>query len=319
MSFFLLFLSLVLLALSTTPLLSWQSTLIDLPSHFVLQYFIAGIFLLLLCLVVTGGSKALPALILSLILNAAQLAPHFLPGGNPTLAPGTRLSLLEANILRFNADPAALHDLITTEKPDFVVVSELNSTFARMLEGIKAEYPYQKLIAKDDSSFGIGVISRLPFKNMTEAALYNVQIPSLHFSVTLDGQDVDIVAMHAANPLFDLKGRDAEFDALIKQRTGLSSSYLLVTGDLNATPYCMAFKRFVRGLNLRSAAEGRGIFGTFHSAMPTTLLRLPIDHVLIGSGLAADRYRLGTDINSDHLPVLTTLGFVAAESAVKTP
>lgn len=305
--------SLFLLTFSLTPLLPWQSALIDLPSHFVLQYFVAGLFLLLLCFFIRGGGIAAPLVVLSLLLNAAHLAPYFLPGV-PKVADGARLALLEANVLRFNDEPGALHDLITTQKPDIVVVLELNPAFAGMLAGLSDEYPHQKLVARENSSFGIGVISRLPLQNMTEETLYNVNIPSLHFSVKLGAEKIDIAALHAANPLDDLAARDGEFDALVKKRGGLSSSHFVVTGDLNATPYCMAFKRFVRALDLRSTQEGLGIFGTFHSGLPTTLLRLPIDHVLIGRGLAVEKHVIGSDINSDHLPVLTILGLAAQKA-----
>lgn len=310
MTFILFLFSVCLLLVSLTPLLPWPSLLIDLPSHFVLQYFIAGILLLLLCCVVRGGGISAPLVVVSLLLNAAHLAPHFLPGV-PKVAEGPRLALLEANILRFNEEPEALHDLITTQKPDIVVVLELNPTFARMLEGLSDEYPHQKLVARENSSFGIGVISRLPLRDMAEETLYNVNIPSLHFNVMLGAEKIEFAALHAANPLDDLAARDGEFDNLVKKRSGLSSAHLVVTGDLNATPYCMAFKRFARALDLRSAQEGRGIFGTFHSGLPTTLLRLPIDHVLVGRKLAVEKHVIGPPIHSDHLPVMTILGLAA--------
>lgn len=306
MTLLLFLLSLGLLICSLTPLLPWASLLVDLPSHFVLQYFIAGIVLLLLCCVVRGGGISAPLAVLSLLLNAAHLAPHFLPGA-PKAAEGPRLALLEANVLRFNEEPRALHDLIAAQKPDIVVVLELNPAFARMLAGLSDEYPHQKLIARENSSFGIGVISRLPLRDMAEETLYDAKIPSLHFSVMLGAEKIDLAALHAANPLDDLAARDGAFDRFVKKRSGLSSAHLVVTGDLNATPYCMAFKRFVRALDLRSAQEGRGIFGTFHSGLPTTLLRLPIDHVLVGRGLAVEKHVLGPDIHSDHLPVLAIL------------
>lgn len=307
MASFIFLLSLIVLALSVTPFLPWQVQAVDLASHFALQYFIAAVILALLGLWAGGGFRLLLPAAAAVAINLVLLLP--LLGTDSIAAAGgaPRLKILQANVLRDNRDPAALKNLINAEKPDIILLAELNTPFAAMMQELAGEYPYQKSIPSDATSFGMGVLSRQPVDGMTVTTLARADIPSVYFRARLGTSYADVVSVHAANPLRDFPGRNTELSVLQKKVAELGTDQLVIAGDLNASPYCQPFRKMVSSLNLRQARQGRWIMGTYPLALPSSLLRLPIDHVLVGRHIAVVDHRLGPAIGSDHLPTLTTI------------
>jgi endonuclease/exonuclease/phosphatase (EEP) superfamily protein YafD len=77
---------------------------------------------------------------------------------------------------------------------------------------------------------------------------------------------------------------------------------VLVMGDLNATPWSRPFRRLLRRSALCDSRAGFGVQASFPAA--STLLRLPIDHLLASCGVGVRARRIGRDVGSDHLPVI---------------
>ena len=79
----------------------------------------------------------------------------------------------------------------------------------------------------------------------------------------------------------------------------------VVLGDFNATPWNDAFQAMRRECGL-SAGSTRWWLPSWPDPLPG-LLRVPIDHVLVGGDLTVVEARLGPSIGSDHRPVLATI------------
>ena len=79
----------------------------------------------------------------------------------------------------------------------------------------------------------------------------------------------------------------------------------IVLGDFNATPWNDAFVRMRRasGLSIGSTAAW---LPSWPAPLPA-LLRIPIDHVLVGGDLLVTAPRLGPAFGSDHLPLLAAV------------
>lgn len=303
-----LLLVLPLLIFSLMPLIPWQTIWTDMPSHFVQQYFVAALLLIAFAIWAEASPRILVLLGFVLLLNFAHLLPYLPTGGmdGAKKATGTPLKILQANVYKHSTDPQPLRGLIEKENPDIVALAEVNSAFAGTIETLRSEYPHQEVIASDTTSFGMALISKRPFTKIQRHHFANDDIPSIGAEVILDEKTIRILSLHPANPTKDIAARDAEFAAVAENFAG-RSNHLVITGDLNATPWCPAMKKLVTKLNLENARRGSGVLGTFHADAPFGIFRLPIDHTLIGRDLIVRNHRIGTHIGSDHLPLITSI------------
>ncbi len=304
MTALLLIAALGLLLLNLTPRLPARpNLLIDLPSHFVVQYSAGAIILFILSLCF----KAWLATALSVLCFGISFIElkNLLPAQQPPMPDAPKLKLLQVNVLKSNRTPELLRNLIAKEQPDIVTCCEVNPDFAAMLQGLKNVYPHQ-LVTTGTNSYRVAVISKLPFLKIEQAAFGGARTEAIVFRVELGGKPIDAVSLHPYTPNENIKKRDDEFAAIAARFSAERPERLFLTGDFNATPWCPAMKQLTKTLGLRNARERRGI-NTSWPAMLPFLFRIPIDHVLVSANLGVASFGTGPDVASDHLPTLTTL------------
>lgn len=68
-------------------------------------------------------------------------------------------------------------------------------------------------------------------------------------------------------------------------------------------PWSVEFRRMKYCLNLRDSRQGFGIYPTWPTFNP--LLGIPIDHVLVSSGIQIGFHRPTNSFGSDHFPLFT--------------
>lgn len=298
--------ALLLLFVSTAAYIPKSIHATDLPSHFILQSSIGAALLMFLSIAFHLQGKIYLVLLISYFLCIYQMWPMLLKR-KKSAGPGTSFKILQANTWVLNRKTTAFQKLIHDEKPDMIMVAEVNSAFARLFQELQAIYPHQHIRVSDDSSYGVAILSKTQLHGFEEKFLTPEKIPSLFFHVKIDSQIVHVASLHTANPLPALKTRDAELAALVDWHEKTSPQNLLILGDLNATPYCRALKNMTRRMNLKNARDGRGVLGSFPARAPFPFLRIPIDHLLVGGGVKIDDFRLGPHIDSDHLPTLSVI------------
>ncbi len=211
-------------------------------------------------------------------------------------------------MLKNNIDTVRLKTLVDREKPDLIVACEVNGKFALMLRDLNFEYPHQMLEPRDDR-YGMAVLSKRALEGQEQLSFAGKKSLAMGFRLRHDGRDIEFLSMHPQTPNHDVRARNHEFVRAVKH-FGDRRENIVVLGDLNATPYCHAYKKLVRALSLKNAREGQGICGTFPVFLPLSLLHLPIDHVLTASNLLVQDFRRGPDIGSDHFPTITTMSLV---------
>ena len=79
----------------------------------------------------------------------------------------------------------------------------------------------------------------------------------------------------------------------------------MLAGDLNASPWSKAFEP-IHNTSLRDARLGFGFCPTWPAFAPKPM-RIPIDHLLVGPSWIVTDFRIGPDVNSDHLPISAKL------------
>ena len=302
MSALLLSAALALLLASLTPWLpAWRNHLVDLPSHFPVQYVI-GALLLFPASLFFHAPLAAATFAIAFCLNFFQLMP-FLPRA-PAAPAGKTFKILQSNVLKSNKDAESLRRLIEAEKPDIIACAEVTPLFAKMLDGL--DYPH-RLITPGVRDYGMAVLSRLPFSKMEKLNFGGARTEALIFRFEFDGRTIDAASLHPFTPLHNLRSRDDEFAALAERFGAEKPERLILMGDFNATPWCPAMKRLTKTLGLRYARQGFGVRASWPSILPFPFLRLPIDHVLVSANLGVAGFRLGPFIGSDHLPTVTTV------------
>ena len=123
-----------------------------------------------------------------------------------------------------------------------------------------------------------------------------------------DGEIV-IIGAHPFPPISASRAadRDEHLSAVARYAATIDGP-VIVTGDLNATPWSSAFRPL--GDVLVNSMDGFGWQATYPAG--TGLLMMPIDHLLHNEHLTTVARSVGPDLGSDHLPLTVTLAPAAA-------
>ncbi|OCR01487.1 hypothetical protein BCD67_18495 [Oscillatoriales cyanobacterium USR001] len=149
------------------------------------------------------------------------------------------------------------------------------------------------------------IYSKIPLKN---PALKNFSSgrKSLLTDIKIQGKIITILVAH---PPFPLKNRT--FVDRNNQLAGIgkyvaeAQNPVIVIGDLNVTMWSPFYKSMVETGGLRNARSGFGILPTWPTYRP--LISIPIDHCLVSGDIQVLNIRLGRQVGSDHLPLITDL------------
>jgi endonuclease/exonuclease/phosphatase (EEP) superfamily protein YafD len=79
----------------------------------------------------------------------------------------------------------------------------------------------------------------------------------------------------------------------------------IVMGDFNATPWSPAFRRLVHDGHLTNSLDGYGLQVSWPES--NVVLRIPIDHALLGPGLATTDRATGPSFGSQHRSLHVTV------------
>jgi endonuclease/exonuclease/phosphatase (EEP) superfamily protein YafD len=223
------------------------------------------------------------------------------------------LKLLQANVEFINKKTDALKQLIAAEDPDIISVQETNTAFAALFKSLHKQYPYQAVFAEDHDAAGQAVLSKLPFGHIEDVVFPNAVMPTQIFDVKNGKDTVTFFSLHTSNPLFGVPNRDAAFTGVAARLAKDRPARLVLIGDFNATPWCPGMRRFVDAQpDLDLARTGRGLLASWPAFYPFPF-RIPIDELVVSRNIAVQDYRLGPDIGSDHLPMISTIALKGAK------
>jgi hypothetical protein len=162
---------------------------------------------------------------------------------------------------------AQLEAVVREEKPDVVVCAS----------GTAGLLPYML------AAPSVTIFSALPILDARDGA----------FTVEPGGKSLRIALAAAIEPL------EAWWRAEQPGR-------LLVLGRFDTTMYSHRLRAATALMQLKDARSGRGIFGTHPAHLPT-LLRLPLDHVLVSQELRVAELRVLPAAGGDHLPLAVVI------------
>lgn len=213
-------------------------------------------------------------------------------------------------------------------------LSSLPSADKELIGKIKSSYPYQT----DDNEM-LAILSRYPF-TMEQAERFNFTSAYMHYKVYVHGREVDIVNVHLQS--FMLSEKDKQFyrdytsrrgigshleqtDSfktsivgklkqafrqradqadIIRQKIGQMGRNVIVCGDFNDTPCSYAWRTML-GDDFTDAYSACA-FGptiTYHERK----FWFRIDHILYRGDMQAVAIKRGTQLISDHYPLVATM------------
>jgi endonuclease/exonuclease/phosphatase (EEP) superfamily protein YafD len=275
--------------------------LLDLTSHFKLQYLIGGI--IGLCYFIFKRRK--PWVIVSLIcilINLAEIAPWYWP--NPAIATAVQssipLKVLQSNLLFHNQQYEKLLTFVRAETPDIAAFMEVKEKWKEQLETLRDILPYA--VFKGE----LALYSSLPLERVYERSLDSGKRGVLA-QTSFQGNTLSIVLVHPNIPLSKnlFNSRNKQLKAVADYVAPLKNP-AIVLGDFNISLWSPIYKNFVKNAQIKNARSGFGIMPTWPTHKP--LLYIPIDHCFVNREIQVLNTRKGPNIGSDHLPLVTDLG-----------
>lgn len=264
--------------------------------------------------------------VVAFVLAFWTLGPVALSFVRPSVSPTNHpLRIMTANLLVGHADVEALVAQILRFEPDVIFFQEYTpAKAAKLVPLLGPTFPY-RVEGMRDHAFGEAIYSKIGFAS--EPELYPHQIirshsamesraggevgiwdPQIRAVIDFQGSQIVLQNIHYAPPI--------QSSYLLEQRImttwlcewlSLETRPVVIAGDFNCTQSSVNFADLRRAGLTDSRSAGRGWAGTWPARGVASLLPVAIDHVLV-RGLQCEHSRPGTDIGSDHLPLLVIVG-----------
>jgi endonuclease/exonuclease/phosphatase (EEP) superfamily protein YafD len=286
---------------SALPLLTDFWWVFELFSHFRVQY-----LALLTVIATTLASRRRWRWAAALLPFAAYSAMPIYsgwPAAERPDRPVDQLSVMNVNVNAANGDFASLLNLVEQELPDVIVLVELTAAWQSAIGTLTDLYPYRIVVPRQDS-FGIALLSRLPFHDQEAVDLLATPAVSAH--ITVAGQAVRIIGVHLRPPVSSgwAATRNQQLIEIIRL-LGNRAEPVMIIGDFNITSYSSVFSRWLEDNQLRSAALPTELTISWPTFLP--FLGILIDQIVVSENLTINDFRRGPAFGSDHYPVTATL------------
>ncbi len=310
--------------LSVSFLLSFFAKLFwvfDYFSHFMMQYFVGGIILCALLLVIRQYKYAVLALCIALLsfVESRRVLQDpfqfFSPLQTESMIEGALFKIVQYN---HNFGKQDFRDVEAWLKRnvsnyDVVVFQEASDQTVKLLQSLKDIYPYQ-IHESRNHPFGMAIISKNQIIDHDVIPLGKSVFNNfaLRFSINLPDQEEPLVlyALHAVPPVgsFYFQQRNFEILELAHKIKEDSSNFIAFVGDWNITPYSPYFSELKEISGLKYQAFGLFLNPTWASFHYLQFLKIPIDHVLHSDSLVLLDKEVGKSFGSDHHSLIVTLG-----------
>jgi endonuclease/exonuclease/phosphatase (EEP) superfamily protein YafD len=277
----------------------------EITSHFKVQY-LAASFICLLLLVSLKAWRWAGIAMLCLLLNAIAVLPWFMTSSKAEPS-NHNLRLLLSNVNAANTNYPALLKLVEVEKPDLLIVQEASDGWMNALESIRLTHPYSRFAMNRDNA-GIALFSRFPVESFDTISVDDIDFPSLVVKINIEEVKISLISLHPPPPgtqeyLWERNQQLVKVAEVVKRLP----HPLIVAGDLNTSIWSPYYTEFVKQSGLKAARKGFGILRTW----PThnRFIMIPIDHCLVTDDIQISDCRTGTEVGSDHLPLITDITF----------
>lgn len=212
------------------------------------------------------------------------------------------IRVFHMNVLQPNAAFEEAIAQVLQSDADLVSVQEVGPDWARALrDGLLQQYPFVHMEPRTNC-YGIALFSKRPFRLVRTITVAGA--PFIEAFLDVDDVPVRLLSVHATSPISYGHFRRRN-EQLIRLGDHLADgdTATIVVGDLNTVPWDQAFMRFCSRSGLRSTTPM--MQRTWPSIGPLALI--PLDHVLVSSGISPAALRTSVIAGSDHRALITDL------------
>lgn len=249
-----------------------------------------------------------------LVLNLALILPLFFRSGQVQAAPNHTLKILHANLDHNNQDTTQALDYIKSQKLDLVLLQEVTAKWLTAIESNLWQYQIIKSLPLENSQGWVMLVPVKPSPSFEIVATQVIKLPDysnrplLEIISRWENQEVAILSLSLARPN-QSNFQAVEFDAAaqwsqLQQKE--NKREVIVIGDFNSTPWSSRFRKFQQASNLRNSQQGFGLQPTWQTSLPSVLM-IAIDHCLHSQSITTINRYIGSNIGSDHLPLVVEL------------
>jgi len=282
-----------------------DSWIIDILSHFPVQYALFAFILLVICLWKKTISLALFAgFLLAFNINVLLDFGKYAQAARQEY--GT-FKVYSANINKSNRNFSKLVPELMRSEADILLLLEITEKNIKPLTSLIQTYPYHVInLNVGFSGTGTILMSKFPILNYEITKYSEFGNMLISAMLELNNHKVIFYGTHFPRPtnILEFSARSMQITALARQ---ISKQQLpvILAGDFNETPYSPVFKNLLKISGLRDSRTGFGWQPTWPTYFP--LLWIPIDHILVSPNIQVHKRTSGSHIGSDHYPVLAEL------------
>lgn len=206
------------------------------------------------------------------------------------------LKVAHFNVLKHNDNHQEIIDAAIRSNADLLSFQETDTSWIKDLTiGLNKIYPYSASIPKDDSYFGIAVLSKHPLSNT--AAKYFGSRPNIVGDITIENQKVHFIASHTIPPMQHhlYKERNNHIKGIAEYLNTIKG-HKIAFGDYNTTPWD---KQLIDFKATSKLTDGRsGLCATYPSWLSVSMI--PIDYIFHSSEMQCTNFNTINVSSSDH-------------------
>lgn len=292
--------------------------LLEVLSHFQVQYFLGAIALTLITLCLKRSRFTLATLFLSAILSAQLLTWYAIPLPLAQAAASDRpntYKVVSANLWTRNTDAKRVLAFLQKEQPDLAILMEVNEVMSQQLAAALAtSLPYS---SDQLTPYRLGTVlySKTPLTDVQLQKFNTRSAANMTARTEVAGTPISVVAIHPFPPIRPelFADRNQAF-AAVSEYVNQQFDPVILAGDFNSTMWSPYYRQLARKTGLKNSRDGFGILPTWPSKLDylrlprfnalTRLVQIPIDHCLASPSLKVVGMHTGPDLASDHLPIV---------------
>lgn len=281
---------------------SYIHPLFDSFSHFRIQLFFMLIFLILL-LIFMHKNKYRYIYIISLFIASIYL--YFLNKPFVFIHNKTKISKtfthMQFNLNFRNTELDNVVNFIEKNTPDIITLQEVTKDHQYTLEKLKNSlYPYQKYCDFYPVVGAVAILSQYPLVDNSSMCLKGKGL--LTTKVKIDKDIITVVSLHLHWPFpYD---QYKQYDILENIFEELTPP-VLIAGDFNAAPWSHIVNKISMSSNTKVVNGVRWSLDIGKLFPTLSIMKLPIDHVLLSEDIFTTYIHSEDYLGSDHFPIMS--------------
>lgn len=240
---------------------------------------------------------------------AALIAPEMMRTIRPNVGADAprQIKLIQFNVWDENADVEATADWVAAERPDLVLMQEVEPAIRQAM--IRRGFHYVRGVQRT-AIFSRAEPKFAPFQVPMRDWIILPGFSRATFAST--GGDFSVVSTHLDWPT--RRDQPSQIAALAEILDRYPTDRLILAGDFNLTPWSFTLRRF--DARVRLERRDRALFSWPVRLFPKAplswpLALLPIDHLYAGLAWRTVAIARGPRLGSDHYPIIVRLALTS--------